>query len=103
MPEEIQGINSKYNAEVIQNVLSGTYNEPCTNIVALNAGAGIYVGGATQTLRDGVFMAKEIIKSGKALQRLNKGSNGQLSSLSAQNFSCNFSDSFFAFASMSTQ
>lgn len=70
-PEYIRGgENVQENAEITQGVLAGIITGPRADIVALNAGAGIYVGGLTKTLRDGVFMAKEIIKSGKGLKRL---------------------------------
>ena len=42
------------------------------NIVALNAGAAIYVGGSVASLRDGYLKAKEVIKSGKAKDILEK-------------------------------
>ena len=42
------------------------------NIVALNAGAAIYVGGSVASLRDGYLKAKEVIKSGEAKEILEK-------------------------------
>lgn len=67
--DTILGGDAEYNASIIGDVLSGTQG-PCADIVALNAGAGIYVGGGAKTLRDGIFIAKEILKSGKGLQKL---------------------------------
>ncbi|EXI77181.1 MAG: Anthranilate phosphoribosyltransferase [Candidatus Accumulibacter sp. BA-94] len=42
------------------------------DIVALNAGASIYVGGLTETLADGVDRAFEAIASGAARARLDE-------------------------------
>ncbi len=67
--KEIRGGSTRYNAEIIKDALSGVYG-PCADVIALNAGAGIYVSGLTKTLRDGVFMAKEIIASGRGLKKL---------------------------------
>ena len=43
---------------------------PAHNIVALNAGAAIYVSGVANTLKDGVERAMQAIKSGAAKQKL---------------------------------
>jgi anthranilate phosphoribosyltransferase len=43
---------------------------PAHNIVALNAGAAIYVSGVAKTLRSGVEAATQVIKSGAAKQKL---------------------------------
>jgi anthranilate phosphoribosyltransferase len=43
---------------------------PARDIVALNAGAAIYVGGLVQTLEDGVEKAMHVIASGEARAKL---------------------------------
>ena len=40
------------------------------DMIALNAGATIYVAGKTDTIKQGVAMAQDIISSGKALQKM---------------------------------
>ena len=42
------------------------------DVVALNAGASIYVAGVTETLREGVALARSIIASGAARKRLDQ-------------------------------
>jgi anthranilate phosphoribosyltransferase len=43
---------------------------PAHNIVALNAGAAIYVSGIAKSLKSGVERAMQAIKSGAAKQKL---------------------------------
>jgi anthranilate phosphoribosyltransferase len=45
---------------------------PKRNAVLLNSGAGLYVAGKVDSLRDGVKLAEEIIDSGKALNQLER-------------------------------
>ena len=53
---------------MIQAVLEGQLG-PAHNIVALNAGAAIYVSGLAKTLKAGVEQAARAIKSGAAKQK----------------------------------
>jgi anthranilate phosphoribosyltransferase len=54
---------------MIQAVLEGQPG-PAQNIVALNAGAAIYVAGVAKTLKSGIERAVQAIKSGAAKQKL---------------------------------
>jgi anthranilate phosphoribosyltransferase len=54
---------------MIQAVLEGQPG-PAHNIVALNAGAAVYVAGVAKTLKDGVERAARAIKSGEAKRKL---------------------------------
>ncbi|HEY0719679.1 MAG TPA: anthranilate phosphoribosyltransferase [Gammaproteobacteria bacterium] len=55
---------------LVRSVLEGKPG-PAANIVALNAGAAIYVAGLADSLADGVVRAKAAISSGEAYARLN--------------------------------
>jgi anthranilate phosphoribosyltransferase len=55
--------------EMILAVL-GNQPGPAHNIVALNAGAAIYVAGVAKTLKDGVERARAVIASGEAKKKL---------------------------------
>ena len=59
------------NAKILERILSGEKG-PKADIVHLNAGAALMVGGLVNTLGDGVLMSREIIESGKALAQLRK-------------------------------
>ena len=43
---------------------------PLADIAALNAGAAIYVGGARDSLQEGVDVAREVLASGAAWAKL---------------------------------
>ena len=44
--------------------------EKARSIIALNAGAGIYVSGVCSSLREGIALAEDVISSGQALDKL---------------------------------
>jgi anthranilate phosphoribosyltransferase len=44
--------------------------EKARSIIALNAGAGIYVSGICSSLREGITLADDVIASGQALDKL---------------------------------
>jgi anthranilate phosphoribosyltransferase len=67
--EEIAGGEPKENAAVTRSVLEGTVG-PARDVVALNAGAAIYVGGEAEDLGPGVERARDAIDSGAASRLL---------------------------------
>jgi anthranilate phosphoribosyltransferase len=50
----------------------GNQPGPAHNIVALNAGAAIYVSGVAATLKEGVERARGVIASGAARKKLDE-------------------------------
>lgn len=69
--EAIKGGDAAHNAEICRAVLGGQRG-PAANVVALNAGAAIYLGGKASDLRQGIQMAHDILSSGSGLQKLNE-------------------------------
>lgn len=67
--EEITGSTAEENARIAIDVLSGKPG-PCRDVVLMNAGAALLVGGKVGDLRDGVRLAAEVIDSGAALRKL---------------------------------
>ncbi|MDP6570484.1 MAG: anthranilate phosphoribosyltransferase [Candidatus Marinimicrobia bacterium] len=67
---ELQGGEPQENANIITDILNGTDTGKKADIVALNAGAGIFVGGKAVSLKEGVSLARESISSGAALEKL---------------------------------
>ncbi len=68
---ELLGGDARQNAEVVRGVLSGAQG-PKTDVVLLNAAAGLVAGGMSETLQEGIALARESIRSGRALQCLNR-------------------------------
>jgi anthranilate phosphoribosyltransferase len=69
---DLKGGDAATNAQAIRDVLDGSKG-PFRDIVLLNAAAALIVGGKTQTLIEGVAMARQSIDSGaakRALERL---------------------------------
>lgn len=69
--EELRGGDPLRNAEIAKSVFAG---EPSAarDIVVLNAGAGIYVGGAVDSIEEGVEMAVASIDEGRAAAALER-------------------------------
>ncbi len=59
--------NAQQSLSLIETALAGTPG-PAFDILALNAGAAIYVAGKADGLADGIERAQEIMRSGQALQ-----------------------------------
>ena len=77
--EDLKGGDAAYNAAALRGVLDGDKNA-YRDMVLMNAGAGMLVGGLVSNLKDGAAMAAESIDSGKAkevLKNLVAVSNGQ--------------------------
>lgn len=73
--EGIKAADSSASLDIIQNVFAGNKDgdfEAAFNIIALNAGAAIYVSGKTTTLKDGVELAAQTINSGAAKAKISQ-------------------------------
>lgn len=68
--EEIRGGDSKENADILLQVLSGKKGA-FRDTVLLNAGIGIYANGQAQSISEGISKARESIDSGAAIEKLN--------------------------------
>ena len=70
--EELRGGDGKENAQITRDILAGKLQGPKRDIVLLNAGATLYVGGVAESIASGVELARQTIDSGKALETLEK-------------------------------
>lgn len=68
---DLLGGDAKENAQITRSILSGEEGHR-KNVVLLNAGAALYVGGKATSLKDGIDLANELIKSKKALKTLDE-------------------------------
>jgi anthranilate phosphoribosyltransferase len=69
-PADLEGGDVQVNARIIRDILQGERG-PARDIVLMNAGAALYVGGLVQDLHAGIQLATSSIDSGNAYARLN--------------------------------
>lgn len=69
---DLIGRDTAENATIIQGILTSNIKGPKLDVVLLNAAAGLYLAGKSETIAHGVSLAKNAVKSGKALELLNK-------------------------------
>lgn len=74
---DLSGLTVQSSAQslvIITKALSGNDDDPITqkaqNLIAINAGAAIYVAGKADSHQQGVAIAKQVLHSGAALQKL---------------------------------
>jgi anthranilate phosphoribosyltransferase len=70
---ELQVTTAEASATLIRGVLGGvedTASVKARSIIALNAGAGIYVAGLAESIEAGVARAEQVMTSGEATQKL---------------------------------
>jgi anthranilate phosphoribosyltransferase len=69
--ESVSGGDARENAVIMKEILEGKKG-PQRDIVILNSAAALYIGKAAKNFEEGVEIAKEIIDSGKAMNKLEK-------------------------------
>lgn len=70
--KELAGGEPYENAEITRNILKGIDTGPKKNAVCMNAGAALYIAGKVSNIFEGVQMAEECIKSGRAYTQLER-------------------------------
>ena len=68
--EDLQGGDGTVNAQITKDILSGKERGAKREIVLLNAGAALYIGGKAESIEEGICIAGETIDSGKAMETL---------------------------------
>ena len=58
------------NAQITKDILSGKQQGEKREIVLLNAGAALYIGGKADSIQGGITLAAQTIDSGKATEVL---------------------------------
>lgn len=69
---EIRGGNAAENAQIIQGIFKGEIKGAKSDIICMNAGAMIYLGGLTPNITEGVKLAQKAINSGIVYENLLK-------------------------------
>ena len=70
-PESLKGADAVTNTGIVRGVLKGDPG-PARDVVLLNAGAALFVGGKAETVKDGITAAARAIDTGAALTVLEK-------------------------------
>jgi len=68
--EEILGGDAKTNAQITKDILENRVKGAKLDIVLINAGAALFVDGKVNSIDEGIAMAREVITSGKAKDKL---------------------------------
>jgi anthranilate synthase/phosphoribosyltransferase len=68
--EDLSGGDAEHNAGLAMRILKGEEKGPKRDIILLNAAAGIYVAGLSDSMKDAVSKARESIDSGAAIAKL---------------------------------
>ncbi len=67
---DIEGGDAKQNAQTTRGILDGTILGAKKDIVLLNAGVALLVDGKVNSTEEGIAMARDVIDSGKAIEKL---------------------------------
>ena len=70
--ESLQGGSAAKNAAMLQDILAGRDGGPRTEMVVLNAAAGIACAGIAASMAEGIEIAREMIRSGAAMEKLER-------------------------------
>jgi anthranilate phosphoribosyltransferase len=68
--EELQGGDAKVNAVILEDILAGRETGPKRDMVLMNSGAALACCGLADNMGDGIELAREMIASGAALEKL---------------------------------
>ena len=68
--EDIKGGTPEENAAITRAILAGQEQGPKCDIVLLNAGAAIYLGGKAESITDGIDIARSLIANGAGLEKV---------------------------------
>jgi anthranilate phosphoribosyltransferase len=68
--EAVQGGDAERNALLLRDVLSGQMTGAPAEMVALNAGAALYIAGQAESISDGARLAGEGLRAGRAIPTL---------------------------------
>ena len=68
--EALRGGDAQFNAALLRRTLSGEQTGATADMVALNAGAALYVSGRAATIAEGVRQAQDGLRAGRAIPTL---------------------------------
>ncbi|MGH3089996.1 MAG: anthranilate phosphoribosyltransferase [Rubrobacteraceae bacterium] len=69
-PDGLLGGDARANARILRDILAGEESGAARDVILLNAGAAIYVGGKSKSIEEGVRLAEDSIENGAARDAL---------------------------------
>ncbi len=70
MIDDLEGGDAEENARILLAILSGEETGPKSDLAVLNASAALVITGLAESLGEGLSMARETVRNGKALEKL---------------------------------
>lgn len=68
--EDLVGGTAAENAQICRDILSGKDKGPKLDAVLINAGAALYLAGKTDSIKEGIDLARETVESGAAYRKM---------------------------------
>ena len=68
--DAVRGGDAAFNAQLLRDTLAGELNDAHADMVSLNAGAALLASERVSTLGEGVKLAREALRAGRAVQTL---------------------------------
>lgn len=69
--KDLMGGTPEENAHIVRAILNGEKGHK-RNAVLMNAGAGLYIGGKAESMKNGILLAAKLLDSGKVMETLEK-------------------------------
>ncbi|MCL4558879.1 MAG: anthranilate phosphoribosyltransferase [Deltaproteobacteria bacterium] len=76
--EVLSGGDARYNASILEDVLSGTAG-PMRDMTEINSAFALYITGMADNIRDAISLARDVIDSGRAAKKLEELRRGSAS------------------------
>lgn len=70
--DEVKGDDATYNAQIIERLFKGELDGPMKDIVLLNAGYALFVSEKVESPEEGIQIARDVLDSKKAYEKLNQ-------------------------------
>ncbi|WP_027398536.1 anthranilate phosphoribosyltransferase [Anaerovorax odorimutans] len=70
--EDLIGGDAEENAKITKNILNGTEKGAKRDVIILNSAIALYTAGKGNSIKECIPIAKELIESGKAMEKLNE-------------------------------
>jgi anthranilate phosphoribosyltransferase len=70
--DAIKGGDTQFNIKIIREVLNGKLADARSDLIVLNAATGLYIFGKIKSIKEGIMIALQLIKTGQVKAKLNE-------------------------------